>query len=300
MKMNCPLCFFVGILCLIHTIIQAQPGNDLALKSEEADFGIFRIIAYNNVSYRYHMGIKDTVKVGNGLYMALMHRSGATIEIDGGGVFAVKQLEKQLMKYRLANPQSPVNLKIKKSASISCKNRIQPIIFNRLALSKYKIHLPQTLMILRPKLSFTWDKMAGEANYQVKVGDSRGETMMLQTTQRTTITLDMSKEMDNHSDAVFFIQVGRPNQMDEMQPVVIQLVGQSIWNIYQKFQHQNKKNKRAQAMLLEAFFWQNRGFYLKANRVYQRLLKEYPDHPVFPTVYKYFRVVNHLERLKKN
>lgn len=286
------------VLCLTCLGVQSQ---DFTLKPKEVKFGKFRMIACNSMYQR--MG--EVFNEGNVLkasfdtsYMLLLHHSGAIIEINGKGSFAVNDLENRIAQYKLKKPGKPIHIKINQSKK-SNKEQVYPVIFpvaGRQLLPKYTIHLPRTIEVLESKLSFTWD-VVQDAVYEVQLKDDYGEIIWMKTTSQNKITLDISKLKDTHPKGTFAIQVIIKQERQNIgttNSVVITL-NPEIAQVYKKFQAETKTTNNLFRLLLEAYFWTNRQYYWQANLIYQRLSKEYPNYPVFSTVYKYFRVRNYFE-----
>ena len=170
-------------------------------------------------------------------------------------------------------------------------------VAGRQLLPKYTIHLPRSMGVLESTLSFTWDKAKEkDAVYEVQLKDDYGEVIWMKTTSQNRITLDISKHKVHPKGSIAIqVMIKQKRQNIGTTNNVLLAFDSGIAQVYKKFQAETNTTNNLLRLFLEAYFWTNRGYYWQANLIYQQLLKEYPNYPVFSTVYKYFRVRNYSE-----
>ncbi|OJJ14943.1 hypothetical protein BKI52_41050 [marine bacterium AO1-C] len=277
-------------------------------KSQDVDFGIFRVIASTEYSYyKYTIGrwlVKgDTLNIHKKKYMALLYRNGATIEINREGKYAVEALEKQLLEYQKKHPTKPVHLKIKNANGLSYHYNGYPtgsVSRHHYSPFRLNIHLTNSISVLQQQIPIYWRpvKRRGiKATYVITLNNDFGEAVLEKTIKDTMLMVELPKKSPSVKEDIYVLSVAARvgKYKNHSGPIMVgYLSKQHFLAGYRNFWQQNRKNKGVAAGFLEVYYWSDRECYLKADRVFQGILQKHPNNKVYRIAYEHFRMLNGL------
>lgn len=300
--------YSISLMILLTVNFGLQAQNEFMPRSKEIRFGMFRVIATTvQVGQRIYIGKafnrKDTVYLDKRRYIALLHYSGGTIEINRAGVYSMGELQRQLIDYQIEKSQKLVNLKIKNSQSISYKY----ITFPSGTVSRHlypgnfiNIHLPN-VCVIQSHLPIYWKPIRGvkrkDIVYDFELTDEFDKVLQKKTIKDTFMTVTLPKLKPTKEEDYYIMKItARAGNVKRSS-----LRTQAIYfskKIYQKgynyFKEQNLTNKKVVADFMEVFYWSYRDCYLKADRVFRGILKDHPKNKVYQTAYEHFKIYNGL------
>ncbi|EAY28843.1 hypothetical protein [Microscilla marina] len=283
--------------------------NDFALESIDNDFGEFRVIATNNkrrgVFFFQRFTLFDQINVIPKSYVVLLHKSGATVEINKAGTYAIKLLKAQLLAYAKAHPQYPINLKVENPQKSSYKHHYYYHWGKRCPEPPVGILLPSKLKVLSRELSFAWydehTKDSSKARYEVVITDMMGEELLKVKSSKRHITLSLSQAKSIYKYHIIKLKLlGSDGEGGcDGDAVMAEYVNNESMSIaYRQFKLKNQLTKSPLiAVFNEMFFWNKKHFYLEVNELWRKLVKKYPKHPVLAIAYQHFKVTYRLQRV---
>lgn len=303
------LFMLLGVLAIGSPLFAQQNADSVAV-TDDTDFGEFMIIASNIIEkgtrlFR-RLTLEDQVRVYPKCYMALLHKSGATIEIDKVGVYTVKSLKAQLLAYAKDHSQYPINLTIDNPQSPSYKYKYFHYWGKRCPEPSLGVLLPSFSKVWSRELTFAWydkhSKDTSNVHYEVILEDIFGEGVFRQTVSQKHITLTLpalDPSLDNNY--LIKIQLVKSKVSEGCKSSAIEYLNtQRIRNEYEKFKLKNKQTKSpVVAIFNEMVFWGKRRFVLQIDKCWRKLMKRYPSHPVLVNAYEHFRVLHDLKRAAK-
>lgn len=280
--------------------------NIFALEPADSNFGEFRVIATNNRAEGpglfQRLSLTSQVRVYPKSYVALLHKSGATIELYEAGLYTIKSLKAQLLAYTQSYPKYPINLKINDSNKRSYKYTYYHYWTMRCPEAPISVLLPLKSKVLSRKLSFSWYDNKYSTNhstsYEVTITDLMDEELIKMKSRQNQATVNLSQTGFGCACHIIKVRALDSHRQGGCEATMVEYVNnQSIKATYQQFKLKNQQTKSSLvAVFNEIFFWNRRIFYLEVDKLWQNLVKQYPSHPVLTTAYQHFRVVNNLKR----
>lgn len=276
----------------------------IKLIPSDTDFGVFRVIASNKLTPRLFTKLdrKSVVKVLPKQYVALLHKSGATIEINKAGKYRVTELEKQLYTHARNHSKSPINLNIQNKQNSSTRYKYYRYWNYRCPQPALEVLLPGRY-ILNKNLKVNIYGLPSLKTYELAIRSEFGHIVLRKIVRDVPVSL----ELPNISPKRYIIKLRkfqrrnyyRRTQAYSCAPeILLQYVTPTeIAYTYQSFQAQNNKYQSVLVRgIQEVMFWYNQGFALKANEVYKQLLVKCQSNTVLINAYKHFRVYYAFER----
>ena len=297
-------------VCWAHTKGEAT-NRRAVIQPVNNSFGEFRVIATNNkrlgVYFLQRLTLADQINVVPKSYVALLHKSGATIEINKAGVYSVKSLKAQLLAYAKTHPQYPINLKIDAPNKRSYKYIYYYHWGHRCPEPTIGVLLPTKSKVWSRKVSFAWynehSKDTTNMRYKVTIKNLWGEQVFSQLVTQKHIALTLPNTGAGEDDNLFIINI-KPMKGKApwgcKQSMIEYLNNQELRDTYNQFKLENQKVKSPLvAAFNEIVFWSSRSFTLQADRIWRKLVKQFPTHPVLANAYMHFRVMQGLKRISK-
>lgn len=288
-----------------------RSAKDLELTQDDTHFGEFRVITTQrmpNARLFKRLGIKDSLEVLPKGYLILMHKSGATIEINKAGTYSVLALQKRLYRYAGGYPKAPMNLEIKNQENISYRYhqyfRYWPF---RCPEPNLGILLPlNNRYILDRNIEIKWyDKKWVEGRrYALIVWGKEGKGLKGKLTSKKSLRLTLPDQTEEEKPYYrITLEVKKPNKKryspyrdspgcsSTMATFMFIREGQ-IKPLYEEFKTANRQNHQLPLIrgMQEVVFWYNKGFGIKAKQVYEQLLAAFPRNVMLKAAHKHFLV----------
>ncbi|WP_299452215.1 hypothetical protein [uncultured Microscilla sp.] len=284
--------------------------NDFAREPNDNDFGEFRVIATNNkrrgVYFFQRFTLSDQINVIPRSYVVLLHKNGATIEINQASTYAVKSLKAQLLAYVKAHPQYPINLKVENPQKSSYKHHYYYHWGKRCPEPEVGVLLPSKLKVLSRELSFAWydehTKDSSKVRYELVSTNIMDEELLKVKSSKRHIALTLSQAVYKyHIIKLKLLGSDGKGGCQEAAVMAEHVNDESISTAYRQFKLKNQSIKSPLiAVFNEMFFWNSRRFYLEVNKLWRKLVKKYPKHPVLAIAYRHFKVTYHLQRVPRS
>lgn len=300
--------FILVCSCIASVFGQVNDNeeNIFALEPADINFGEFRVIATNNRAQGpglfQRLSLTSQVRVYPKSYVALLHKSGATIELYKAGLYTVKWLKAQLLAYAQTYPKYPINLKINDPNKRSYKHTYYHYWAMRCPEAPISVLLPLKSKVLYRKLRFSWyDKKYSTSHptsYEVTVTDLMDAELTKMKSSQNQVTVNLSQTGIDCACHIIRVRALDSHRQEGCEASMVEYVNnQSIKTTYQQFKLKNQQTKSPLvATFNEMLFWNRRTFYLEVDRLWQNLVKKYPSHPVLAAAYQHFRVVTNLKR----
>ncbi|OJJ14944.1 hypothetical protein BKI52_41055 [marine bacterium AO1-C] len=287
---------FLLVSSFISFNVQAQTAKIDTI--ENLDFGEFRVLLSNDrvtnysVGRRFVMGQKIIVRSHR--YIALVHRSGGTIEINKGGAYDVEDLKGQLLKYQKQQRKKRVTLRLNNEKKLYYIEAMYP---TGLPVYRCKFHnlrflMPHKLYTFTPKIQVAWKPNTSDRpeKYKLTVMNFFEEQLAVYHTKRTTYTIDLSTYPGYRETQSFLLKIEQGPK--DAEKIALSCPPEDITKPdLERFYKLNKRqNKGMNRLLLEVFFLKKQGLMLLARDTFQKLLKKYPDYKMLYRGFSQFEI----------
>jgi hypothetical protein len=293
------------IALLIIGSISVGYTQVIELTSNDTDFGVFRVIVSNKLTPRLFTKLdkNSVVEVSPKQYVVLLHKSGATIELNKGGKYQVTALEKQLYTYARSQPQGSINLNIQDPQRPSTRYKYYRYWNYRCPQPKLEVLLSGRY-ILDKNLKVNIYGLPSSKTYELVVRSGLGGMVLRKIVREVPVAL----VLPNISSKRYAIKLRKFQRRNYYRrtlayncapEILLQYVEPNeIAQTYQDFQAKIHQYTSALVKgIQEVIFWYNQGFALKANEVYKQLSIKHQGNVVLTNAYKHFRVYYGFERL---
>jgi len=227
----------------------------------------------------------QNVNVSSRSYLSLVHKSGGTVQISKPGTYNVGNLEQKLAAKR----KSAVGRYVTYVISELTKNGNQNINANRFkymnvtgsvkraTFNAFSVYLPEFSNFYQPKITISWQELVGTTNYFLKITDrSEQKVLYTKTLTDTVTTVDFSQgQLKDAKDCIITIESKeREIKSDKYGLFRLDKVDAPKFNkAYASFKSNNTEGDDASKQLSEAFFLEDKEFYVDALRCYKAAAK---------------------------
>lgn len=281
---------FVALLTFILTfccyseqksdfIVMIKSGEVSYRKANDKDWQ--KIIVGQQIS----MNIK--IKIENG-YLALLHKSGKTIEFKTNGIFELKsilkifQIAKSDLKKQIAEYiYNKLSIKQSNVQSNDIVGGIERGIFETKSPNEISCYYPQNTKIIDKYISFCWSSVQPGALYKIILTDKLGKQLFEKKTADTTLEIEI-ESLNPEKGSCIYWQVTSSNFASK-QYCLLSIYEKEIDSIKNGAKEISSKSdmKTASDNIIMALYYEEKKIMYKAVEYYKKAVALAPNVPEF-------------------
>jgi len=288
------------VIFIISNLLSFQMQAQLpqTIKPEDLYFGEFRVLLSNDREVGYSMGqrflIDQEVRVRSSRYVALIHQSGGIIEINKGGVYKVRDLKNQLLKYQTQEQKKLVTLQINNKKQVSYIEAMYP---TGLPVFRCKFHhlrflMPHKSNTFTPKIKVAWKRSTSgkSGQYKLTVMNFFEDKLDEYYTNKTTQTIDLSAYPGYQENRSFLLKIEQGSKNAERIALVCPPENITKQTLTQFYKLNKQQNKGMNQQLLEIFFLKKNGLLFLARDTFQQLINQYSAYKMLHRGFVQFEI----------